>query len=77
VHAAAAADQHRNGSGSPEDRNSGRIKAKDVAPTHAATAFRATLEGFLIDAATERSLPAGVESLVDTVPDAARRRGRG
>ncbi|WP_225730597.1 MULTISPECIES: LysR family transcriptional regulator [unclassified Nocardia] len=39
---------------------------KDVAPTNAATAFRATLEGFLIEAAADTSLPAGVESLVVT-----------
>jgi DNA-binding transcriptional LysR family regulator len=37
---------------------------KDVAPTHAANAFRATLESFLVEAAAEGSLPAGVESLV-------------
>ncbi|MGW3539120.1 LysR family transcriptional regulator [Nocardia niigatensis] len=37
---------------------------KDVAPTHAAGAFRATMEGFLREAATDDSLPAGVESLV-------------
>jgi DNA-binding transcriptional LysR family regulator len=37
---------------------------KDVAPTHAARAFRAALEGFLVEAATAGSLPAGVESLV-------------
>jgi DNA-binding transcriptional LysR family regulator len=41
---------------------------KDVAPTHAATAFRATLEKFLIDAATEGGLPEGIESLVATGP---------
>lgn len=37
---------------------------KDVAPTHAADAFRETLESFLAEAAASGSLPAGVESLV-------------
>lgn len=37
---------------------------KDVAPTHAANAFRATLESFLVEAAAAGTLPAGVESLV-------------
>lgn len=38
---------------------------KDVDPTHAARAFQDTLETFLIEAAGEGSLPAGVENLVD------------
>ncbi|MGI8330724.1 LysR family transcriptional regulator [Actinomadura scrupuli] len=37
---------------------------KDVAPTHAARAFRATLEAFLAEAAEAGSLPPGVESLI-------------
>ncbi|MDX6738650.1 LysR family transcriptional regulator [Actinocorallia sp. A-T 12471] len=36
---------------------------KDVAPTHAARAFRETLEGYLTDAAREGSLPPGVRHL--------------
>ena len=36
---------------------------KDVAPTHAARAFQATLENFLAEAAAEGSLPPGVEAL--------------
>jgi DNA-binding transcriptional LysR family regulator len=36
---------------------------KDVAPTHAARAFQATLESFLAEAAAEGSLPPGVEAL--------------
>ncbi|WP_216893643.1 LysR family transcriptional regulator [Nocardia alni] len=38
---------------------------KDVAPTHAATAFRATLENFLRAATADHSLPPGVETLLD------------
>ncbi|MBF6331411.1 LysR family transcriptional regulator [Nocardia transvalensis] len=41
---------------------------KDVAPTHAATAFRATLEAFVVDAAVGHSLPPGVESLLAPAP---------
>jgi DNA-binding transcriptional LysR family regulator len=37
---------------------------KDVAPTHAARAFRATLETFLAEAAEAGVLPPGVESLI-------------
>ncbi|GAA2075723.1 LysR family transcriptional regulator [Actinomadura alba] len=37
---------------------------KDVAPTHAARAFQATLESFLGDAAAAGALPPGVEVLV-------------
>ncbi|MEC3957256.1 LysR substrate-binding domain-containing protein [Nocardia sp. CDC153] len=37
---------------------------KDVAPTHAAGAFRTTLEGFLRDSAAAGGLPIGVESLI-------------
>ncbi|MCU1640263.1 MAG: putative HTH-type transcriptional regulator YybE [Nocardia sp.] len=37
---------------------------KDVAPTHAANAFRETLESFLIEADADGSLPAGVGLLV-------------
>jgi DNA-binding transcriptional LysR family regulator len=37
---------------------------KDVAPTHAARAFRATLESFLAEAAEAGTLPPGVESLI-------------
>ncbi|RAY14440.1 LysR family transcriptional regulator [Actinomadura craniellae] len=37
---------------------------KDVAPTHAARAFQATLEAFLVEATRTGGLPAGVESLV-------------
>jgi DNA-binding transcriptional LysR family regulator len=37
---------------------------KDVAPTHAARAFQATLEKFLAEAAAAGELPTGVESLV-------------
>lgn len=37
---------------------------KDVTPTHAAGAFRATLESFLREAAADDALPAGVRSLV-------------
>jgi DNA-binding transcriptional LysR family regulator len=37
---------------------------KDVAPTHAARAFQATLETFLGDAAATGALPPGVEALV-------------
>ncbi|WP_405139017.1 LysR family transcriptional regulator [Nocardia sp. NBC_01388] len=40
---------------------------KDVAPTHAANAFRETLETFLIDANADGSLPAGVELLAAAV----------
>ncbi|WP_123670206.1 LysR family transcriptional regulator [Actinocorallia herbida] len=36
---------------------------KDVAPTHAARAFRETLEGYLTDAARDGSLPPGVRHL--------------
>jgi DNA-binding transcriptional LysR family regulator len=37
---------------------------KDVAPTRAAQAFRATLESFLVEAAETGALPTGVESLI-------------
>ncbi|WP_040806238.1 LysR family transcriptional regulator [Nocardia concava] len=37
---------------------------KDVAPTHAAGAFRSTLETFVREAAASGGLPAGVESLL-------------
>jgi DNA-binding transcriptional LysR family regulator len=37
---------------------------KDVAPTHAARAFRTTLETFLAEAAQAGNLPPGVESLI-------------
>lgn len=40
---------------------------KDVEPTHAATAFRATLEDYLLDAASHGILPTGVELL--STPD--------
>lgn len=36
---------------------------KDVAPTHAARAFRGILEEFLVEAAREETLPAGVQYL--------------
>ncbi|MEU6559799.1 LysR family transcriptional regulator [Nocardia nova] len=39
---------------------------KDVVPTHAATAFRTTLESFLLDAATGGKLPTGARSLLVT-----------
>ncbi|MFJ4656978.1 LysR family transcriptional regulator [Nocardia sp. NPDC088792] len=38
---------------------------KDVIPTHAAIAFRATLENFLLEAAAAGSLSPGIESLVE------------
>ncbi|MBC6457779.1 LysR family transcriptional regulator [Actinomadura sp. HBU206391] len=41
---------------------------KDVAPTHAARAFQATLEAFLAEAARDGSLPPGVEALVGPTP---------
>jgi DNA-binding transcriptional LysR family regulator len=47
---------------------------KDVAPTHAATAFRATLEGLLAAAATSGDLPQGVESLLAAEPISPLRR---
>ncbi|MFF2554551.1 LysR family transcriptional regulator [Nocardia sp. NPDC058058] len=52
------------GSGRSLHRTVALAHRKDVAPTHAATAFRATLEGFLIDAAADGTLPTGVESLL-------------
>ncbi|MCW2900600.1 MAG: transcriptional regulator, LysR family [Streptosporangiaceae bacterium] len=42
---------------------------KDVAPTHAARAFRDTLETFLREAARDDSLPPGVEALVSPVQE--------
>lgn len=41
---------------------------KDVALTHAARAFQAVLESFLVEAALGGSLPPGVESLVTSSP---------
>ncbi|MEV6072364.1 LysR substrate-binding domain-containing protein [Nocardia sp. NPDC052001] len=55
---------HDNTSGQSLHRTVALAHRKDVVPTHAATAFRATLEGFLIDAAAEGALPTGVESLL-------------
>jgi DNA-binding transcriptional LysR family regulator len=46
---------------------------KDVAPTHAARAFRGTLELFLAEAAEAGSLPPGVESLIPRLSGASPR----
>ncbi|MCW2885474.1 MAG: transcriptional regulator, LysR family [Streptosporangiaceae bacterium] len=46
---------------------------KDVAPTHAARAFRATLESFLAEAAEAGNLPPGVESLIPLQQEASPR----
>lgn len=48
---------------------------KDVTPTHAATAFRAVLENFVVDAARSGELPAGVVSLLPGDPDVDGRAG--
>ena len=57
-------DQARKGGDGPGlHRTIALARRKDVEPTHAARAFRATLETYLVEAALGGSLPAGVESI--------------
>lgn len=51
------------GAGTTLHRTVALAHRKDVTPTHAATAFRTTLEDFLVDANTDHTLPSGIEPL--------------
>jgi DNA-binding transcriptional LysR family regulator len=62
--APAHADARQREPGSGLLRTVALAHRKDVAPTHAARAFQATLESFLAAAAGSGGLPPGVESLV-------------
>ncbi|MFC5749505.1 LysR family transcriptional regulator [Actinomadura rugatobispora] len=63
---------HQEHDGPGLQRTIALARRKDVEPTHAARAFQATLETYLVEAALGGSLPAGVEAIGPITASAGR-----
>ncbi|XVQ12671.1 LysR family transcriptional regulator [Spirillospora sp. CA-255316] len=63
---------HQGHDGPGLQRTIALARRKDVEPTHAARAFQATLETYLVEAALGGSLPAGVEAIGPITASAGR-----